>query len=164
MRKAGEAAGGVAHVQQRLQQAGPGADRRGTVRRMKLPGSDRAVVELAKLANYCLDETHPRGRHEARVFAARLGLGRPDAALLRAELLRAAATSLDALEGVSDGFWAALYPRLSGRRAEGVRPGPVRVDCAGRRRLPAIDQLLSPLRFLPCLPPLPSTFSTSSPC
>jgi hypothetical protein len=71
---------------------------------MKLPGGDRAVVELAKLADYCLDETHPRGRHKARVFAARLGLGRADAALLRAELLRAAASSPDAVQGAVDGF------------------------------------------------------------
>lgn len=62
------------------------------------------MVELAKLTDYCLDETHPRGRHKARVFAARLGLGRADAALLRAELLRAAVGSLDAVEGVADGF------------------------------------------------------------
>ena len=38
------------------------------------------------------------------MFAARLGLGRADAALLRAELLRAAATSLDAAQGAADGF------------------------------------------------------------
>jgi hypothetical protein len=71
---------------------------------MRLPGGDRAVVELAKLTDYCLDDTHPRGRHKARVFAARLGLGRADAALLRAELLRAAAGPLDAIEGAADGF------------------------------------------------------------
>jgi hypothetical protein len=71
---------------------------------MRLPGGDRAVVELAKLTDYCLDETHPRGRHKARVFAARLGLGRTDAALLRAELLRAAASSLNAVESADDGF------------------------------------------------------------
>jgi hypothetical protein len=71
---------------------------------MKLPGGDRAVVELAKLTDYCLDETHPRGRHKARVFAARLGLDRADAALLRGELLRAAAKSPDAVEGATDGF------------------------------------------------------------
>jgi hypothetical protein len=39
------------------------------------------VVELGKLTDCCLDETHPRGRHKARVFSARLGLGRADAAL-----------------------------------------------------------------------------------
>lgn len=62
------------------------------------------MVELAKLTDYCLDETHPRGRHKARVFAARLGLGRANAAVLRAELLRAAASSPDGVEGVADGF------------------------------------------------------------
>jgi hypothetical protein len=71
---------------------------------MKLPGGDRAVVDLSKLTDYCLDETHPRGRHKARVFAARLGLGRADAALLRADLLWAAASSLEAVDGAADGF------------------------------------------------------------
>ena len=33
---------------------------------MKLPNGDRAVVELAKLTDYCLDPGHPRGRHKAR--------------------------------------------------------------------------------------------------
>jgi hypothetical protein len=66
------------------------------------------VVELAKLTDYCLDETHPRGRHKARVFAAQLGLGLSDAGHLRAELLRAAANSPDALEGAVDGFGRAL--------------------------------------------------------
>jgi hypothetical protein len=91
-------------VQHRVQRAGPGAGEAVTVRRMLLPGGDRAVVELAKLTDYCLDETHPRGRHKARVFTARLGLTRTDAALLRAELLRSAANSPDAVEGLADGF------------------------------------------------------------
>lgn len=38
---------------------------------MKLPNADRAVVGLAKLRDYCLSPTHPRGRHKARVFAVR---------------------------------------------------------------------------------------------
>ena len=103
---------------------------------MKLPGGDRAVVELAKLTDYCLDETHPRGRHKARVYAARLGLDRADAALRRAELLRAAAKSLDAAE-CAQGF-GRLYPSLGCRRAEGVRGRSVSVDCTDRRRLPAL--------------------------
>ncbi len=41
---------------------------------MKLPNSDRAVVDIAKLRDYCLNPAHPRGRHKARVFAAALGL------------------------------------------------------------------------------------------
>jgi hypothetical protein len=68
-----------------------------------LPGGDRALVELSKLRDYCLDDSHPRGRHKARVLAARLGLTRTDAAAMRAALLRAA-TADDAIEGVADSF------------------------------------------------------------
>jgi len=70
---------------------------------MKLPGGERALVELAKLTGYCLDETHPRGRHKARVFAARVGITRAEAGLLRAALLRAVAGATTAVEGVADG-------------------------------------------------------------
>ena len=57
---------------------------------MKLPGGDNAIVNIAKLRDYCLDPQHPRGRHKARVFAATLGLAQTDAEFLREELLRAA--------------------------------------------------------------------------
>ncbi len=48
------------------------------------------VVEIAKLRDYCLSDTHPRGRHKARVFRSRLGLTAADAELLRRTLLDAA--------------------------------------------------------------------------
>ncbi|HKS97261.1 MAG TPA: hypothetical protein VJV74_14145 [Terriglobia bacterium] len=57
---------------------------------MKLPNGERALVDIAKLRDYCLNEHHPRGRHKARVFAAALGLRAADAWLLREALLRAA--------------------------------------------------------------------------
>lgn len=41
---------------------------------MKLPNGDRAVVDIAKLRDYCLSADHPRGRHKARVFASATGL------------------------------------------------------------------------------------------
>ena len=70
---------------------------------MKLPGGDNAVVDIAKLRNYCLDPQHPRGRHKARVFAATLGLAQTDAEFLREALLRAAREA-DALVGESDEY------------------------------------------------------------
>ncbi len=70
---------------------------------MKLPGGDDAMVEIAKLRDYCLDPQHPRGRHKARVFAAALGLEQGDAEYLRAALLRAAREA-DAVAGKSDGY------------------------------------------------------------
>jgi len=70
---------------------------------MKLPGGDNAIVEIAKLRDYCLDPKHPRGRHKARVFAA-MGLAQADAGFLREALLRAARDA-DALVG--DTLWVA---------------------------------------------------------
>ena len=35
---------------------------------MKLPSGARAVVDVAKLCDYCLSPDHPRGRHKARGF------------------------------------------------------------------------------------------------
>jgi Domain of unknown function (DUF6883) len=58
---------------------------------MKLPGGKRAVVDIGKLRDYCLNEHHPRGRHKARVFASRLGITAADADWLRRALLKAAA-------------------------------------------------------------------------
>ena len=68
---------------------------------MKLPGGEQAVVEIAKLRDYCLNPSHPRGRHKARIFAAVLGFAQTDAEFLRLELLRAAREAT-ATEGDSD--------------------------------------------------------------
>jgi hypothetical protein len=57
---------------------------------MKLPNGDRAVVDIAKLRDYCLNPDHPRGRHKARVFASALGLTANDAVDLHNALLDAA--------------------------------------------------------------------------
>jgi hypothetical protein len=59
---------------------------------MKLPNSDRAVVDIAKLRDYALSFEHLRGRNKARVFASALGLTADDAPLLQAALLTAAQT------------------------------------------------------------------------
>src|SRR3954451_6224839 len=59
-------------------------------RDMKLPGAELAIVDLAKLRDYCLNPSHPRGRHKARVFLSALGLTSSDADTLRSYLLDAA--------------------------------------------------------------------------
>jgi hypothetical protein len=56
------------------------------------------VVEIAKLRDYCLSDTHPRGRHKARVFRSRLGLTAGDAESLRRTLLDAAHDRQDDLQ------------------------------------------------------------------
>lgn len=60
---------------------------------MRLPGAEYAVVDIAKLRDYCLNSSHPRGRHKTRIFAAVAGLAQGDAEFLRQELLRAARES-----------------------------------------------------------------------
>jgi len=56
---------------------------------MKLPNAAKAVVDIRKLRNYCLDHASPKGRNKARVFAA-LGITRERAEFLRRCLLTAA--------------------------------------------------------------------------
>lgn len=68
---------------------------------MRLPNGARAIVDLRKLREYCLNPESPRGRHKARVFAAALGLTTSEAAKLRATLLEIARTG-EAREGEVD--------------------------------------------------------------
>ncbi|MDQ2900810.1 MAG: hypothetical protein M3Y07_13575 [Acidobacteriota bacterium] len=70
---------------------------------MKLPRGENAVVEIAKLRNYCLSPSHPRGRHKARIFASVLGLSQADADVLSEELLRAARNG-EATKGATDDY------------------------------------------------------------
>jgi hypothetical protein len=57
---------------------------------VKLPNAERAVVDIDKLRNYCLNFDHRRGCHKARVFKASLGLTGEHAEDLRNALLAAA--------------------------------------------------------------------------
>ncbi len=70
---------------------------------MKLPNGDRAVVDIAKLRDYCLSPEHPRGKHKARVFQEALGLTANDAETLRLKLLEAARTG-EATSGEADAY------------------------------------------------------------
>ena len=46
---------------------------------MKLPNAENAVVDIAKLRDYCLDPNHPEGKHKARIFMEKLGITKKDA-------------------------------------------------------------------------------------
>ncbi len=72
---------------------------------MKLPKGEHAVADIVKLRDYVLSQSHPRGRHKARVFLAALGITAADAEELRIALLDSARTG-DAIPGVSDEFGA----------------------------------------------------------
>lgn len=69
----------------------------------RLPHATRAILDIAKLEQYCLAPSHPRGRHKARVFRAALGIDASDAAWLRDALLTAV-RQVEATEIVTDQF------------------------------------------------------------
>ena len=48
-----------------------------------LPNADLTVFDIRKVADYCLNPSHARGRHKARVFREALNLERGDAALAK---------------------------------------------------------------------------------
>ena len=59
---------------------------------MKVPEAEHAVVDIHKLRDYCLNLTHARGKHKARLFVAMLGITADDAQKLRSVLLEAVRT------------------------------------------------------------------------
>lgn len=68
-----------------------------------MPNAERTVVDLAKLHDYCLSTTHPRGRHKARVFEATLGFTCKHAEELRNALL-VVARSANAVQAERDSY------------------------------------------------------------
>jgi Domain of unknown function (DUF4926) len=58
----------------------------------RMPGGERAIVDIRKLEHYCLNALHARGRHKARVFLRVLGLDASSASWFREALLDAART------------------------------------------------------------------------
>ncbi|MBO3461026.1 hypothetical protein G7B40_040520 [Aetokthonos hydrillicola Thurmond2011] len=70
---------------------------------MKLPNPECAIVEIEKIAGYCLNPEHPEGKHKARVFKSALDLNLNDAEELRSLLLRAVA-NYDAISGKSNPY------------------------------------------------------------
>ena len=55
----------------------------------QLPFFVSAEIDIAKLRDYCLSASHPRGRHKARTFQAALGVTAENAEWLRQEILAA---------------------------------------------------------------------------
>jgi hypothetical protein len=88
---------------------------------MQLPGRENAVIDRAKLTEYCLDRNHPRGKHKARVFSSALGINAENAELLRVALLNAAATG-NAEPVASDRFGQryVIDFRMNGPRGSGI--------------------------------------------
>ena len=63
---------------------------------MTLPGGEHAIIPDGKLRDYCLSQTHPRGRNKARVFRRALGVTVDDPQPLEA-LIRLSAVEGDAV-------------------------------------------------------------------
>ena len=70
---------------------------------MITPNADRAVVDIRKLRDYCLDPEHDEGKHKARLFKAAFGITSNDASVLREALLQAVKIH-DAKLGRRDGY------------------------------------------------------------
>lgn len=70
---------------------------------MKLSNSERAIVEIDKIAGYCLNPEHPEGKHKARVFKSALDLDLKDTEELEVALLQAVA-NYDAIPGKSNPY------------------------------------------------------------
>jgi hypothetical protein len=70
---------------------------------MKVPNAEKAVIDIRKLKDYCLDDNHPVGKHKARLFASALNLAQENADELQ-EVLLSAIVSNEAKIGKKDEF------------------------------------------------------------
>ncbi|MCK5329396.1 MAG: hypothetical protein KAR36_12395 [Candidatus Latescibacteria bacterium] len=70
---------------------------------MTIPNAERAVVDIRKLRDYCLNPLHDEGKHKARLFATALGMTANDAEHLRDVLLQAVKRP-DAKSGRGDNY------------------------------------------------------------
>jgi hypothetical protein len=89
----------------------------------RLPNSERAVPDVRKLEDYCLNPEHPRGRHKARLFRELLGATRSDGRWLRDVLLDALQDG-EAVALATDAFgsrWRVDVPVLRHGRSVVVR-------------------------------------------
>lgn len=59
---------------------------------MLVPNAERAVVDIRKLRDYCLNPLHDEGKHKARLFAT-IGITANEAEELRTILLQVIKTS-----------------------------------------------------------------------
>lgn len=73
----------------------------------KLPNSERALIPMEKLTDYCLNPEHARGKDKARVFASVLGITRDNAHDL-AGLVRQAARDGNITKEAST-IWGQYY-------------------------------------------------------
>lgn len=68
-----------------------------------LPNAPNAVVDIRKLRNYCLSQSHDEGKHKARLFYTIFGMTADDAEELR-QILLEVVIDHEAVPGRSDNF------------------------------------------------------------
>ena len=86
---------------------------------MKLPNAEKAVVDIEKLRDYSLNPDHPEGKHKARVFQERLGIGRNDAGMLRQSILEAILT-VEATEQLPTAYGRRFVVDFEMQRGQGI--------------------------------------------
>jgi hypothetical protein len=105
-----------------------------------LPLGVEAILDIRKIEDYCLNPSHPRGRHKARVFRDALDLQRSDASWLRDALLEAARSG-EALQDGEDAwgrYWhvdAVIGRQGEERRGKNDLDRPNRRECAEVRHM-----------------------------
>jgi hypothetical protein len=85
---------------------------------MKLPNAERAVLNIEKLRDYCLNPDHPKGKHKAHVFQEKLGLKAEHAERLREQILEAALRS-EAIEQTPSTYGRRFVIDFQGQRGVG---------------------------------------------
>ncbi|MGL4552321.1 MAG: DUF6883 domain-containing protein [Gemmataceae bacterium] len=70
---------------------------------MSLPNAEKVVIDMAKLAGYCLSTSHHVGMHKAAVFRSALGITATEAFVL-AERIREGVMCCPATSGKADEF------------------------------------------------------------
>ena len=86
---------------------------------MRLPNAENAVLDIAKLRDYCLNPNHPEGKHKARVFLAKLGIRQNNAEDLRNAILEGVLLA-EAIEQAPSAFGRRFVVDLAVSRSEGV--------------------------------------------
>ncbi len=82
----------------------------------RLPNVQKAYVDQDKLRDYCLNSEHPVGKHKAKGFYNKLGIGKEDSAFLAGQIYEAIQYA-KALEQYEDQFgkrYAVDFPIKNG--------------------------------------------------
>jgi hypothetical protein len=112
---------------------------------MTLPNAERAIVDIRKLRDYCLNLLHEEGQHKARLFAITLGMTADDAEDLRDLLLEGSDHSCSA-PGATGYLRATLHSRLSGGMARQASHDSEWMDYRTSYRRSKINDMLPTVR------------------